>query len=105
MAKFLFPSFRLAENVLLSSLSMKGLLLLTCLAAVACSPTSYEPQNLSSLKKEVAEYSESEFYQKDLISATQGAAPSCALEKLEPTAKTSPSSLISTKPPSRIFPT
>ena len=53
---------------------MKGILLLTCLAAFACSPSSHEPQNLSTLKKEVAEYSESERYQKDLTNATRGAA-------------------------------
>ena len=53
---------------------MKGALLLTCLAAFACSPNSNEPENLSTLKKEVKEYSESDLYQQDLTNATRGAA-------------------------------
>jgi acid phosphatase len=52
---------------------MKSLLFLSCLLAFACAPTSHEPENLSTLKKKVTEYSESKLYQEDLASAVHDA--------------------------------
>lgn len=72
MAKFAFALFRLAMNML-QSFFMKGLLILPCLALVACAPITHEPENLSTLKEKVLSYSESELYEKDLTTATRGA--------------------------------
>lgn len=52
---------------------MKGLILIPCLLVWSCAPVSLEPNNLSSLKKEVTEYSDSGQYEVDLSRAVRGA--------------------------------
>jgi len=62
---------------------MKSVILLPCLAVLACAPTSHEPENLSALKKKVSEYGESDLYQTDLTNAVRGAEPFLRQRKIQ----------------------